>query len=206
MSRSYCVREKEKSFNIIDMEKQTYRSFWGEAAKGGTIIGLVMVAFSIVAFGLARGEVSGWNRILNIANIVVFILLVYGFTRSYASRFRTEGFSYGRSLGFVLAMMIFTGFIAGIYSFVVNRFVAPETVEQTVDQMMLQVESFYSQEMLDKMTSMMRGMMTNPIAQILSNIFSYGIMGGLVGLLTSVFTRIEPDPFGGDAEQQDKIG
>ena len=56
----------------------TKKIFWSEAMKGGSIIGLVTAAFQLTRTVI---EQAAW---LNIVSLVVFVFLIYGFTRKIA--------------------------------------------------------------------------------------------------------------------------
>ena len=105
------------------------KNFWFEALKGGTLVGIVTVAFSLVM--QFAGEKATLVSIINFASTVVTILLVYGLMRKFATQHSAaEGFTYGRGVGFVVAMMLFVGVISGVYSAIMaNFFIREELME-----------------------------------------------------------------------------
>ena len=91
----------------------TRRDFWTEALKGGTLIGLITVAFSLLT--QTAGERATLVEILGYASTIITILLLAGYLRRFARMHsRAEGFSYGRGVGFVVAMMLFVGVLSGV--------------------------------------------------------------------------------------------
>lgn len=173
------------------------QQFWIEALKGGTIIGLVSVAFSLVL--QFSGESETWVNILNIASTVVTILLMAGYLRRFAlSHTRAEGFSYGRGVGFVVAMMIFVGILSGVYSAVMANFVIREEVLASVDQVMAQMQDMVPAESFESTYDMMRASVTNPLILTLSSVISNVFLGLLCGLILSTTTRRQADIFADD--------
>lgn len=165
-----------------------------EALKGGTIIGLVSVAFSLVT--QVAPEQSTWVKVLNFASTVVTILLAAGYLRHFArSRSRAEGFSYGRGVGFVVAMMLFVGVITGIYSAVMANFFIKEELLGAVEVVMAQVQDVVPAESFDTTYNVMRASVTNPLFITISSVVSNALLGLLYGLVLSVITRRQPDIF-----------
>ena len=97
----------------------TKNQYWYEALVGGTIVGVVSVAFSIVLQLLGGGatEPTLLTKLLNFLSVFVTIVLLFGFARRFAAQHTAEeGFSMGRAVGFVVSMMLFAGVISGVYS------------------------------------------------------------------------------------------
>ena len=117
----------------------TRRDFWTEALKGGTLIGLVTVAFSLLT--QTAGERATLVEILGYASTIITILLLAGYLRRFARMHsRAEGFSYGRGVGFVVAMMLFVGVLSGVYSAVMTNFFIKEEILASVDAAMAQYQ------------------------------------------------------------------
>lgn len=167
-------------------------NFWNEASRGGAIIGLVCVAFALI--GMLIPKVA---FVFNLASFVAIIYLLFHFTRSRAALYSQEGFTYSQSLGFIVAMAIFTGIVVGAYQIVASNFLFTEKFEETLNQ----VIAAYSQmgvmdnATMDKMSSMMRNYMFSPIYVLLSNVLSYIFYFAFLGLFISLGTKREPDLF-----------
>lgn len=172
------------------------KNFWIEALKGGTLIGLVMVAFSIVL--QFTGESTTLASVLNVASTVVTILLAFGLTRKFATQHSAEeGFSFGRAVGFVVAMMLFVGVISGVYSAVMANFFIREEVLASVDLIMADMQDLLPAEEFNSTYQLMRASVINPFILTLSSVISNAFLGLLVGLCVGVLTRRQPDIFAG---------
>ena len=171
-------------------------NFWSEASRGGAIIGLVSIAFALL--GMLIPSVA---FVFNLASFVVFIYLLFHFTRSRAALYTQEGFTYSQSLGFIVAMALFTGIVMGAYQIVASNFLFTEKFEETLNQAI----AAYSQmgvldnATIDKMSSMMRNYIFSPIYVLISNVLSYIFYFAFLGLFISIGTKREPDMF----EQED---
>lgn len=171
----------------------TKKIFWTEAMKGGTIIGLTTVAFAILQYAVQLQ----W---INFVQLVVFGLLLLGFTRRIAKMADVrEGFPYGRCMGFVIAMMLFVGVINGVYLSVMFNFVTPETVVEVVDSVMVGFQDVIPSDNFDSMYDSFYSIYRSPITLVIASIIAYVIQGGVFGLFTSVFAQRKPNIF---AEQK----
>ena len=175
-------------------------SFWNEASRCGAIIGLVNVLFSLVGMML-----PSITFVANLANFVVTIYLLFYYTRRRAMRF-SEGYTYTQCLGFIVAIGIFAGIIAGAYQIVASNFLFTEQMEQTLSTTIaeLQKTGVYDGEMIKQMASMMRSYMFSPIAVLWSQVLGNVLYLGFLGLFISVGTKREPVLFEiQEADEQD---
>lgn len=171
--------------------------YWNEALKGGTVIGLVAVAFNFLKSSLVRvDEISFWPGFVSFVGFAVFVALVYSFTRKM-SRLATpeEGFNYGRCVSYVIAMMLFAGFIVGLYNFIVMRFTSPEIITESLNTALAAYQGMFPEDQLDNMYAMAKKMLLSPLYNIFAGIFGYVFQGIFVGIFTSAFTKRNPSIF-----------
>lgn len=170
----------------------TRKIFWTAAMKGGSVIGLAVSALQLTRISLGLGI---W---MNAVSLAVFALLLYGFTRRIAgAASEAEGFPYARCMGFVLAMMLFTGVIVGFANALMNNFLLREEVARLVDTQMLPLQDMLPQAQFDAVYDTTYSAMFNPLALVLSGVFVYCIQGGVIGLFTSALAQRKPDIFAG---------
>ena len=176
-------------------------NFWSDASRGGAILGLAGVVFSLL--GMA---VSSIAFIASLANFVITIYLLFYFTRRRATLYTEEGFTYTQSLGFIVAMAIFAGIIAGAYQIIASNFLFSEMFEETVATSIatLKQTGIYNNDMMDQMSSMMRSYIFSPIPAFLSNIVGNVLLFGFYGLFISIGTKREPDIFDTNFEEEDE--
>ena len=178
--------------------------FWTEALKGGTVVGLVSVAFSIVM--QMSGEVTTLVKLLNVMSTVVTVLLLFGFTRRFAAQSNpSEGFSMGKAVGFVVAMMAISGVLAGIYTAVMANFFIHDELMVVVDEMMAGMQDTIPADSFEQYYNLMRTMLTNPFMLTLSSVLSNVLLGLLCGVCVGFWTRRQPDIFAPAEEQQDNL-
>lgn len=176
----------------------TKKQYWYEALVGGTIVGVVAVAFSILLklMGGTTAEPSFGVKAVNFLSVFVNITLLFGLTRRFSAKHTPEeGFSFGRGLGFVVAMMIFAGVISGIYSSVMANYFIKEEVLHSVDEVMAQLQDVYPAEQFDSLYTAMQKAVINPVYLTLSSVISNCFTGALVGLFVGFLTRRRPDIF-----------
>lgn len=178
------------------------RVFWMEALKGGTIIGLVGVGFSILTTTVGD-ESLGLLKVVNFLSSFVSILLAFGLTRKFAAQHsRAEGFSFGRGVGYVVLMMLFAGFIQGFYSAVMAKFFIGGELLQEIDNLMAAMQDTLPADQFDLTYSAMRSAVTNPLIITLSSMFSNVLYGAFMGIIIAFFTRRKADIFAEEENTQ----
>ena len=175
--------------------------FWNEASRGGAILGLTAMAFALL--GMVLPQSVGF--VLNLASFVVTLYLLFYFTKRRADQFPKEGYSYAQCLGFIVAMGIFAGIIAGAYQIVASNFLFPEKYEEMYNAIIAtyaQIGTF-DNNMMDMMKTLMRSYLFSPIpvliTQVLASIFTYGFYG----LFVALGTKHEADIFDNTTEDDE---
>lgn len=175
--------------------------FWNEASRGGAILGLTAMAFALLAMVLPQSV----GFVLNLASFVVTLYLLFYFTKRRADQFPKDGYSYAQCLGFIVAMGIFAGIIAGAYQIVASNFLFPEKYEEmynTIIATYAQIGTF-DNNMMDMMKTLMRSYLFSPIpvliTQVLASIFTYGFYG----LFVALGTKREADIFDNTTEDDE---
>lgn len=175
--------------------------FWNEASRGGAILGLVTMAFSLLGMVLP----TSFGFVINLASFVVTLYLLFYFTKRRADQFPKEGYSYAQCLGFIVAMGIFAGIIAGAYQIVASNFLFPEKYEEmynTIIATYAQLGTF-DNNMMDTLKTLMRSYLFSPIpvliTQVLASIFTYGFYG----LFVALGTKREADIFDNTTEDDE---
>lgn len=180
----------------------TKSSFWRDASQGGAGVGLAGVIFSLAGMLWSAG-----GFIFNLANFVVTIYLLFYYTRRRSMLYSAEeGFSYTQSLGFIVAMGIFAGIIAGAYQVVASNFLFTEMFEQTVATSLetLKQTGIYNNEMMDQMSGLMRSYIFSPIPVLISNVVGNMLIFGFYGLFISIGTKREIDIFSTDDQEDEE--
>ena len=167
-------------------------SFWSDASRGGAIIGLVCAAAALL--GMLFPAIA---FVCNLASFVAIIYLLFHFTRSRAALYAKEGFSYSQSLGFIVAIALFTGIVMGAYQIVASNFLFTEKFEETLATVIATYSKMgvLDNATMDKMSSMMRNYMFSPIYVLISNVLSYIFYFAFIGFFISIGTKREPDMF-----------
>lgn len=150
----------------------------------------------------------GWALKLEAANpwlyelllfIVICPMIIYTGKRN-ARTAGPEGYSYGRAVGFVFAMMMFTGIVYGVGRFLMINFVGAEYYSPLIEeQANIFIRGFSSNEALfDAMIAKKEfiiSLMKNPFLLIIGNIVDLVIKGGFLGLILCAFVYTKPDIF-----------
>lgn len=162
------------------MEENIRKSFWIDAATGGSVIGLTVVAIFYIwtLAGLGQGI---------IADLLIFVVMgffIYRFGHKRAFKYGKEGFSFSQSMSFILTMMIFTGVIYGLAYFLMANYFSPESFEKALEVVAP------SRDDEREIVSMMH----RPLMVIFVGILTMELYGGLIGLFASSFIKRKPRP------------
>lgn len=178
--------------------------FWFEALKGGTLIGLVRSAFALLQQSLLAADHTKAASLIGILSFVTLVILIYALCRKVASYADpAQGFSYGKGMSFVFAMMLFTGVITGLYSAIVNNFFMTDQIYDQVNEMMVIYESMLPAEQVDTFYDTMVKSMMNPFTLIGTNTFANLLLGGFIGIFVCSLTIRRPDIFAAPATTEE---
>ena len=113
-----------------------------------------------------------------------------------------SGYTYGRSVGFIFAMLLFAGIVAGVGAFLLHAYIAPDyysaLLDDAFDKVLLQGgANDVMIDAVDKVRPMALGLFKNPFYCIFNEIINLAIKGGLLGLVLAIMLhRREPSsPF-----------
>lgn len=156
-------------------------NFWRDAARGGAIIGAVSVAGTLIQMltGLSLG-------------LVIWALMGY-FIYKYAKRRSmlyspAEGFTYGRSVGFIMAMLAFAGLIAGAGQYLLLSIFSPDFFTAFYAQIIERYPDFAVSD-----SAFMQRWLSSPLVWMLSGVAGMLCIGLFVALVVSIFVRRMPE-------------
>ncbi len=173
------------------MSKQ---QFWKSAACWGMITGAALFVITIIAW-LCKFEEKGMGWPIELMHFAVICpaILYTGFRNARLAG--PQGYPYGRAVGYIFAMLLFTGLIYGIGRFLMVNFIAREYYDAiNANAMQVMVDAYQGSPIADQVASMYRWM-TNPIFLIVVGILEMVIKGGVLGLVLAAFFKKNPDVF-----------
>lgn len=175
----------------------TKKDFWKSAMIWGAVCGLALFAISILSWALKLDE----NKMGMIAELlrfgVIFTVIFYTGRRN-AALSGAEGYPYGRAVGYVFALMLFAGIVAGVGEFLMANFIARDYYDAlyaTQISAMVAVNPAIAQ-----MSDQIIRMLANPFVLILGSVFNYVIKGGVLGLIFAAVVKKNPGVFISDPD------
>jgi hypothetical protein len=176
----------------------TKKQFWQGASNWGLIGGAALFIMNLVAWAL-KLETGGNSWVYELLQFMVICPLIIFTGKRNAVIAGTEGYSYGRAVGFVLALMMFAGIVYGVGRFLMINFIAPEYYgamnEKAVDAMLLMYSNLPQFDMLLEQKDMLLAAFSNPFYLIFGGILELVLKGGFLGLLLCGFLYTKPDIF-----------
>jgi hypothetical protein len=175
----------------------TKKQFWQMASRWGMIGGGALFVMNLIAWTLKLETGSG--TIYELMKFVVICPLIIITAKQNGRLAGSEGYSYGRAVGFVFAMMMFAGIVYGVGRFLLVNFIAPDYYDAINAKMMETALTAYSSmpqyDTILEQSNMMLRMLTNPFVLIMQGIFEMVTKGGFLGLVLCGFLYRKPDIF-----------
>jgi hypothetical protein len=176
----------------------TKKQFWQSASNWGMITGLVLFLITILSWVLTRdaGKPASWMEFVRF--VAVLAILIYT-GRQNARLSGPEGYPYGRAVGWIFAMMMFAGIVAGVGDFLMANFIARDYYDGLNAMQAEAIMKVYQGTPMESravaMGDQMVRMLSNPFVLIFSNVINWVMKGGFLGLIVAAFVKKNPDPF-----------
>lgn len=161
-------------------------NFWNDAARYGVIMALLAIVFDTLGFYTQHALVS-------LVSLLLFILLLTRFMKLRVAQYGANGYGYGKCLGFMVGVMLCSGFIEGAYMSAAANWLFAAKYEAMMSQQIGALEStgLYTSDQLALMAQWLR----SPMWLIFGSMCGSAIKGGFFGLFIAAYTRREPQPF-----------
>ncbi len=177
----------------------TKKQFWQSASNWGLVGGAALFLVNLVAYALRLETSAAWAY--EMLTFVVCFALIFYTGRQNAIRCGAEGYSYSRAVGYVFALMMFTGVVYGVGRFVMVNFVGREYYDALNAGAMDTALAMYRGTPMESQMAAARDAavraMSNPFVLILGGVFNFVLKGGFLGLILAVFVKRNPDIFAG---------
>jgi hypothetical protein len=175
----------------------TKKQFWQAASNWGMIGGAALFVMNLVAWALKLE--TGTGIIYELMKFVIICPLIIVTAKQNVRLAGAEGYSYGRAVGFVFAMMMFAGVVYGVGRFLMMNFIAPDYYDAINAKSMETALAMYSSmpqyDTILEQSNMMLRMLTNPFVLIIQGVFEMVMKGGFLGLVLCGFLYRKPDIF-----------
>ncbi|HEX2969438.1 MAG TPA: DUF4199 domain-containing protein [Bacteroidales bacterium] len=164
---------------------------WKANLTNGLIMGLVGVVFTLILWFLDLT----FNKSASYIFLVIAIVLLYYFIKSYRDNYLHGMITYGQSLGAGMIIFIYQAVIAAIFGYLLYTVIDPELTNKSLAfvEEQMRASGKVPDNMIDTTLEMQKKFMKPGIMaifSILSNIF----FGLVLSLIVSIFTRKEGNP------------
>lgn len=164
-------------------------TLWRSAMIYGLYVGIVLTLFSVILYVTGQTQ----NKVLGYLSIPIYIAAIAVAQINYRNRELNGEMSYGQGVGFVAALMLFSGIITALYTLIIYK-IDPGLIEQLKNlQEQKMAAKGMSDDQIDAGMQMVSKFMTPGIMAIFS-LFGSVIMGTIVSLVTSIFTQKKGNP------------
>lgn len=101
------------------------------ALNSGIILALVSIVISILVwvFGLMESMGIMGAAIMGITSLVITLVLLVIFTKSYRDKFFGGKFTYGKAFVFGFLVVVISALLTAIYNYIFNTFIDPEYMQ-----------------------------------------------------------------------------
>ena len=175
----------------------TKKQLWQTASNWGFLVGAGLFAMNLIGWGLKLETTNSWLYEL-LLFIVICPMIIYTGKRN-AHHSGSEGYSYGRAVGFVFAMMMFAGIVYGVGRFLIINFMGLEYYSvlnaTAIDNAFVLYRNFPQFDTMLEMRSTMLAWLRNPFYLIFEGVVGMVFRGGFLGLVLCAFVYTKPDIF-----------
>lgn len=173
-------------------------TFWRTAAMYGLYLGVALTLFSVVLY--VAGQMQ--NNYLSMLSFLIMAIGIIIAQINYRDRELGGAISYGQSVGFGTAVMLFVGIISALYALIIYK-VDPTLVDQIkIAQEETLLQRGFTEEQIEASMSMTSKWMT-PGWMSISVLFTSIFMGTIISLVTSIFVKRPPNVDAFDEAMED---
>lgn len=169
------------------MEQQS--NFWKSAMTHGLYLGIVLILYSVILYVTGQNL----NPTLGYISYVIMAAGVVYFQIQYRNNELGGYISYGKALGYGVAMMACAGVIQSLYTVILMKYIDPTIIDQIrvmqEEQMMAQG---LSDQQIEQASSMM-SMFQSPIIIAISGLFGFALVGLIISVISSIFVKKADD-------------
>lgn len=170
------------------------KHFWQSASNWGFLGGMALFVVNLVGWGLKLDH----SLVYELLMFAVICSLVVVTGRRNAAAAGDAGYSYGRAVGFIFAMMLFAGVVYGVGRFLMTNFIALEYYNEINGAFANAFVAGYNASAPVKVSpDQVIGWMRNPFVLIFAGVWEMVFKGGFLGLVAAAFFVKKPDIFGG---------
>ena len=165
---------------------------WKTAMTYGLYLGIVVTLYSVALY--VTGQMQ--NKALIYLPLIIYAVGIVMAQISYRDHELNGTITYGQSVGFGVAVMLFTGVVLALYNLIIFK-IDPSLIDQIK---IAQEEAYLSSGMAeDQIETAMEvaGKFMTPGIMAIMGLFSAVFMGTIVSLVTSIFVKKQSsqDPF-----------
>lgn len=169
-----------------NMEQQS--TFWKTAMIYGLYLGVLVTLYSVILYVTAQTQ----NKTLAYLPVIIYAVCIVLAQIYYRDRELNGTISYGQSVGFGVAVMLFCGIIFALYNLIIFK-IDPSLIEQIkIGQEEAYLKNGMSEETIEKAMEMSGKMMT-PGWMAIMGLFGAVMMGTIISLVTSIFVKRQPN-------------
>ncbi len=167
------------------------------AMTSGALMGLVLVLFTVILYVIGVATMQKYNWISN----VIFIGGIFMGQKVYRDSILNGIISYGKALGTGVLIALFAGFLVGLFSFILYKYIDPELMDKQIAFLEdSYIDAGLSDDQIAASIQMSKWFFT-PIGSALGSSFGFAFFGFIFSLITSIFIKREGDGF--DAAMKD---
>lgn len=176
------------------------KTLWRDAAADGGIVGAILFIVMLLD-DLTGHELAG---AIYLIKIVILAGGIYVFARRRSLKYAETGFTVRQAMNYIIAMMVFTGFITGIENYLAIKFISPDFYQASLENAQASVNgimesirnraggSEIGEEFINEYQRRWLEAVNSPVTYIISGIVGKVIAGGLLGIFISPRIRRLP--------------
>ncbi|PKP53245.1 MAG: hypothetical protein CVT92_05010 [Bacteroidetes bacterium HGW-Bacteroidetes-1] len=162
---------------------------FNQALKFGLITGLILIAYNVVLYAF---DVSIFSPVFSILNGLISFGLMIALTVIAINKTRdldlSGRISYLQALQVGFVVLLVSGYLGNLFSFVLNEYVDPEYMRRHVDNLIYSLEGKVPEETLDTMIEKFEENLV-PLKTLIKGFWLTPLIGLVLSAIISIFIK-----------------
>lgn len=164
----------------------------------GLLMGGALVLIELLQYWQHNHMSISSGMLILVFKVTTMFVIANNVVKRIKPEFFKGGLTYSQSFSLIFRLFIYGSLLVGLYSFVLNKWIAPEHLSTVLENSVASIRSYiataqvpemqmeYIEEIIEKVEE---SPIPSPLSAMWNQMWSYIVWGAFVGVILSFFTR-----------------